>query len=64
MTANDLLNPLELLSRISRRLRTVETIVGAKVPLKQFTDNSAALSGGLEIGEFYKLADGTVKVVQ
>lgn len=64
MTANDLLNPLELLSRISRRLRTVETIVGAKEPLKQFVDNSAALAGGLEVGEFYKLADGTVKVVQ
>lgn len=64
MTANDLLNPLELLSRISRRLRTVETIVGAKTPLEQFADNSAALAGGKEVGEYYKLADGTVKVVQ
>lgn len=64
MNPNDLLNPLALLSRINRRLRTVETIVGSKTPLKEFASNSAALSGGLEIGEFYKTSDGTVKVVQ
>lgn len=65
MTTKDLLNPLELLSRINRRLRHLEYLFGIRgESLQVYTDNTAAKNAGKEIGEFYKTSDGTIKQVQ
>ena len=57
------LNPLETLKRLNNRIRRIETLLGIKAPLETYADSAAAINGGLEVGEFYKTSDGTVKVV-
>lgn len=57
------LNPLETLKRLNFRIRKIEFLLGIKKPLDTYANNAAAISGGLESGEFYKTSDGTIKVV-